>query len=240
MNNTPNVGNSDFNTGSSNRNDNNTLYSEPRLGENYDRRQRLNIDESNKGNYNSNNYENVFNKLNISHDVVDYSKRNHFLTVSSKDRDITVYPKSSKFVLDLDEEYRNVLSVELIQAIIPDQNNVTSEPFLLLNIKELDAVMESNNKQIYDSFSILQIAPPVTTGGFIYTMKQIHEHTILQYRTPKARLSRLSISVTDSDGDIFGFGGDGATTKDFQCHFIFKIVTSETDRRLLGQQNVYH
>lgn len=241
MNNLPNVGNSDFNTGSTNRNDTYIPHQETKLGENYNRNSRLNIDEENKGNYSSNNYEKVFNKLNISdgQENINYKKRNNYLVISSKDRDLSIYPKSNNFVINLDTEYKNITSIELIQAIIPDKNSVTSEPLLLLNINELDPVMQSNNKQIYDSFAILQMSQPTTAGGFIHTMKQIHEHVLLQYRTPKARLSKLTFSITDIDGNLFEFGGNNTTTKDYQCQFIFKIITLDTDRDVINQRNVY-
>jgi hypothetical protein len=163
--NTPNVGNGNF---SNNFGDTSVYipYNEPRQSEFYNKNTRINTEEANKKRFEQNNYTNNFSEsANRQFSVeqeenIEYKKRNNYLTICSKDRDLTVYPKSSDFVVDLQREYRNITSIELITAIIPDKNNVQSEPFLLLNVKELDVLNDSNNKQISDSFAMLQLTPP--------------------------------------------------------------------------------
>ncbi len=242
--NTPNVGNGDF---SNNFGDTQVYvpYNEPRQSEFYNRNTRINTEEANKRRFEQNNYTNNFSEnANRQFSVeqepsIEYKKRNNYLTICSKDRDLTVYPKSTQFVIDLNKEYRNITSIELITAIIPDQGSVQQEPFLLLNIKELDVLNDSNNKQISDSFAMLQLTPPTVSGTFIQIDKRTFENTTLEYHTPKSRLSRMSISITDLDGSIFNFGGDGTIDKDYQCVFVFKIITLDTDRGSLNQRNVY-
>ena len=216
-----------------------------RLGEHYSRYSRQNIDESNKNSYFSNDINNVFgqdfnNKLSVSQEPdITYEKTERYLIVNSKDRDVVTYPSSSQFVLHLDQEFRNISSVELIQAIVPDQNNVTLEPYLLLNVKELENTMESINKNIYESFAILQVCPPTVPGSFLQIDKRIFENVVLNYKTPKASLSKVSITITDSDGNLFNFGGNGTTTKAYQSLFVFKITTLDTNRTSINQRNVY-
>jgi len=216
-----------------------------RLGQHYDRYSNLNTDESNKYQYKTNDYVNVFSnnfneQLSIKQEPnITYEKIEHYLVISSEDRDVSIYPSSSNFVLNLDQEYRNIITVELIQAIVPDKNNITSEPYLLLKINELENTMNSNNKQIYESFAILQICNPTVPGSFLQMDKRIFENVILNYQTPKANLSKLSIKITDSQGNIFEFGGNGTTTKDFQCLFVFKITTLDTNRQSLNTRNIY-
>jgi len=241
--NTPNVGNSDFSNNSEHYVY--TPYNEPRLGEFYNKNSRINTEEANKKNFEQNNYTNNFSEdfnrqLSVEQEkTIQYKKRNSYLTICSKDRDITQYPKSSNFVIDLQKEYRNITAIELITAIIPDKNNVQNEPFLLLNIKELDVLNDSNNKQISDSFAMLQLTAPTIPGTFIQIDKRTFENTILEFHTPKSKLSRISINITDLDGSIFNFGGDGITDKNHQCFFVFKIITLDTDRSSLNQRNVY-
>ena len=216
-----------------------------RLGGHYERYSRINTDESNKNQYSSNDYTSVFannfnQQLSISQEPgMEYEKREHYLSVSSGDRDTTTYPSSSQFVINLHKEYRNISRIELIQAIVPDQNNVTAEPYLLLKIQELENPMDSNNKPIDDSFAILQICQPTVAGSFLQIDKRIFENVILNYITPKANLSKLSISITDLAGDIFEFGGSGTTTKAYQSLFVFKITTLDTSRQNLNNRNVY-
>jgi len=215
-----------------------------RLGEHYSRYNTNKITESNKNNYNSNDFDQVFsqqyNNLSVKQEPdIEYQKTDKYLVVSSKDRDIISYPSSSNFVVNLDQSYRNVCRVELIQAIIPDKNSVGSEPYLLLNIKELENTMDSNNKDLFEAFSVLQLNEPIVPGTFIQLLTRIHEHVVLNYKTPKANLSKLTISITDADGQIFNFGGNGGTLKAHQVLFVFKVTTSDTSQKSINQRNVY-
>lgn len=248
--NTPNVGNNDFSN-------NSMLSTEPlyiprkeeEISEQYNKNIKLNVLDVNRNKYNQHDYENNFNKnfnkqLSLEHEPdISYKKKNNYLVISSVDRDISSYPSSSNFIIDLDKEYRNIIEIELITAIIPDKNDVKLEPYLLFNVKELDNVTHSNNKYIDESFAMLQIASPIVSDSFINIDKRTFENTILYYQTPKARLSRMTISITNSTGDIFEFsstpGGDGTTTKAYQCQFVFKVVTLDTDRTGLNHRNVF-
>ena len=243
--NIPNVGNSDFSNEFAINSDTYIPFNEPRPSELYNGTSRINTEESNKRDFDKNNYTNNFSEnfnkqLSVQQEYdIKYTTRNNYLTISSKDRDTSQYSKSTNFIIDLYTEYRNITSIELITAIIPDKANVQNEPFLLLNIKELDVLNDSNNKQISDSFAMLQLAPPTLPGTFIQIDKRTFENTVLNFHTPKSRLSRMTIRITDADGNLFNFGGDGTTDKNYQCQFVFKIVTLDTDRSTLNQRNVY-
>lgn len=212
-----------------------------RLGEHYDRYQRLDAQSKNANEYENNMYNTVYkdaSNLSLQEQVV-YDTEVHYLVISSADRNILSYPKSNYFVMDLQQEYRNIQSVELIQAIIPDKNSVTAEPYLLLRIDELSRTMHSLNGPISDSFAILQPAPPTTSGGFIQLDKRIAENVILYYRTPKASLSKVTVSINNYLGVPFEFGGDGTTDKDYQITFVIKLVCNVTNRSSLNLRNVF-
>lgn len=180
------------------------------------------------------------NQLSVSQEEnIQYETKCNYLVITSKDRDLVNYPKSNSYVINLDTEYKNISSVALVQAIIPDKNNVTNEPYLLLKINELENVMESNDRNISDAFAIIQLTPPTSAGTFIQNDSRIHESTVLHYKTHKASLSKVTITITDSDGVPFEFGGDGTTNKANQNMFVFKIVTVEKSRKVLQNRNVY-
>jgi hypothetical protein len=216
-----------------------------RLGQHYQRYSTLNTDETNKYQYMSNDYNNVFSnnsnqQLSIKQEPnINYEKTEHYLVVSSEDRDVSTYPSSSDFILNLHKEYKNIITIELIQAIVPDKNDVKNEPYLLLKINELENTMDSNNKQISESFAILQMSSPPVSGTFLQMDKRIYENVTLNYQQPKASLSKLSIKITDLHGNIFDFGGSGTTTKDYQSLFVFKIITLDSSRQSLNNRNVY-
>ena len=219
-----------------------------RLGAHYDRYNPNELQEFNDQTFNRNNYQRVFDnenntQLSVSQEPdLQYSKIDYYLKVSSADRDSSVYPCSSNFMLELPKEYKNIYSIELIQAIIPDQNNVKSEPYLLLSIDELDKKpVDAIDKSTSDSFAILLLNnPPLVPGTFISIDNTIHQNTVLYYpTTPKAKLSKMSIKITDVDGNIFDFGGDGTTTKGYQSTFVFKIVQLERNTNVMSTRNVY-
>lgn len=214
-----------------------------RIGAHYQRYTQSTFDEYNQNQYQQNDYNSVYTPAqqfstqqepNIEYDQVAY-----YLTVSSKDRDVDQYPNESSYVQNFQQEFKNIQSIELIQAIIPDKNNVTSEPYLLLKIEELEDVMVSVDRNISDSFAILQLCTPTITGSFIQIDKRIHENVIKYFKTPKSTLARMTIKVTDSDGNPFDFGGASSLSKQFQNIFIFKIVCMEKKRSTLSHRNVF-
>jgi hypothetical protein len=200
-------------------------------------------------NWNTNNYNDVYSdSYNTKHSLsnesnVEYEENTHYVSVSSKDRDRSIYPSVSNYIIDLPNEFKNIYSIELIQAIIPAKNNADEEPYLLLNIGEISDVVLSNDKNISDSFAILQPNTPIKAGGFMQIDKRIHENTVKYYKTPKANLSRMTIKILDSLGDVFNFGTDtvppNVFDKTLQNTFIFKIITLEKRRKELNHRNVF-
>lgn len=218
-----------------------------RLGEHYNRYSDNLFIESNQNQLNNQNYDLVYkNESNTQYSVsqepeLQYQKKVHYLTISSKDRNVTAYPNVNHYTIQFPNEFKNIHSIELIQAIIPDQNDVQDEPYLLLQIDEIQDVMVSNDKNISNSFAILQLAAPTRSGTFIQIDRRIHEYTVKYYDTPKAYLSKMTITILDSTGAPFDFGTDTPSppNKSFQNTFIFKIVTLEKQRRVLNHRNVY-
>ena len=221
-------------------------FKENRLGANYERYNPSPVQEFNNLSLSKHHYQSAFSvdnnaQLSVAQEPsIEYAKVEYFLKVSSSDRDATVHPSGSSFSIDLPKEYKNVYSIELIQAIIPDQNNVTQEPYLVLHIDETESTMAAIDKNTADAFAILMLsAPPLVPGSFISIDARIHENTILYYTTPKARLSRMTVTITDADGDVFEFGGDGTTAKAYQSTFFFKIVQLERNTSKLNLRNVF-
>ena len=218
-----------------------------RLGEHYNRYSEKNFLQSNYNQYNQQDYNKVYtNESNTQYSLsqepdIEYEEKVHYLSISSKDRDLTAYPDVNHYSIQFPNEFRNIYSIELIQGIIPDKNNVQDEPYLLLKIDEIQDTMVSNDKNIADSFAILQLAPPTKANTFIQIDRRIHEYTIKYYQTPKAYLSKMTITILGSDGIPFDFGTDTPSppNKQHQNTFIFKIVTLEKKRKVLNHRNVY-
>lgn len=171
---------------------------------------------------------------------IEYDKVEHFLVVSSRSRDHTVYPGTSHYRLSLPKEYKNVHSIELVQAIIPDKNNVALEPYLLLKIDEVGDVMESPDENISEAFAFLSPSGPVQEGGFICLDKRVHENTPKVYLNPKASLDKMTIRLTDWNGAVFDFGSDSPPyDKSLQTTYVFKICCLEKKRAALNTRGVF-
>lgn len=218
-----------------------------RLGEHYNRYSENIFLESNRNQFSNQNYDLVYTKdSNSQYSVsqepdLQYEKKVHYLSISSKDRDVVAYPNVNHYSVKFPNEFKNIHSIELVQAIIPDQNDVQDEPYLLLKIDEIQDVMVSNDKNISNSFAILQLAAPPKANTFIQIDRRIHEYTVKCYDTPKAYLSKMTITILNSSGIPFDFGTDTPSppNKTYQNTFIFKIVTLEKRRNVLNHRNVY-
>lgn len=203
--------------------------------------------EFNSNQYNQNNFENVFNKVsNVPFSIqqepdIEYEKKIHYVFVTSKNRNTTLFPNISQYAVEFPSEFKNIHSIELIQGLIPNVNNVTQEPYLLLKLDEINDVMVSNDPDIAQSFAFLTMASPCTSDGYFIALdKKIHENTPKIFHTPKASLQKLTISVTKHDGTLFNFGADSSPpNKSLQHTFVFRIITLEKKRAPLLHRNIY-
>lgn len=184
-----------------------------------------------------------WNKEMVQHSVnqepnITYQEVVKYITISSLERDTTVFPNPGKFTITLAQELKNITSIELIQVILPNVNSVTNEPYLLLKIDELEDVMISNDRNISDAFALIQLAQPV--GGFIHTDKRTYENTTKIFLTPKASLSKMTIQFANLFGNVFDFKGETAVgDKSIQVTLVFKVVTLEKQREVLNFRSVY-
>lgn len=167
----------------------------------------------------------------LSEPDIEYEESHHYLVVTSKSRNATIYPSTSNFQLQLDKEYRNIRSIELIQAIFPDKSSVTQQPYLLLQIDEFSDVMDSPDNTIRNSFAFLCTNTANEPGFFITVDRSVHENTPKVYKDLRSNLNRLTLRLVDPDGALFSFGSPvDPFDKLYQTTFVFKIVTVEKRR----------
>lgn len=220
--------------------------SQNRIGEHYNRYTKTNYTEYNGQQFTQNDVNNVYDKTyNTKYSIsqepeIEYEETIQYLSVSSRDRNFTQYPNVNSYTVEFITEFKNISAIELVQAIIPAKNNVEEEPYLLLEIDEISDVMFSKDRYITDSFAMLQLAAPTTTGGFIQIDKRIHENTVKYFKIPKASLSKMTITLRDCTGNKFNFGTDSnPPQKALQNTFIFKITTLEKKRKQMDHRNVF-
>lgn len=177
----------------------------------------------------------------IQEQCIEYEETEHYIVLESKARDLAAYPQPGQYRIVFGDSYRNVKKIELIGATIPDQNSVTSEPYLVLSIDEFDN-LESSNQNNDNGFSILQLKTPNVSGAFINIDTLASSGTLKTFKTPIAKIDRMTISIKDYDGNTFSFGDDTLNSppnKPLQNIFIFKITTEDRKREPLQYRNVY-
>lgn len=170
---------------------------------------------------------------------ITYEDTIYYLNVNSGDRSSN-YPLQYDYSLILNTVYNNVTSVELISAIFPNSSGITSEPYLVVDIEELNSVDFTLSTNSHKGFGVCPLKNPnQTSGGFVLTEMSCAFHTKTVFKTPKS-LSRLQIKIRDSSGEIYTFGSPNGTTAKTQQHaFVIKITTQDKSRKELEGRNVY-
>ena len=189
------------------------------------------------------NYPETFSRDSVLDDnPLKYEKTVYYLNVNSNDRDTTNYPLQYDFKLELNKVYKNVTAVELISVIFPNITGITSEPYLVLDINELNTVDFTNKNNTHQGFGVCPLKNPnQTSNGFVLTEISCAFHTQSVFKKPK-QLSRLSIKIRDMYGEIYRFGfseGVGSVLKADQISFVIKITTQDIDMSVLTPKNVY-
>ena len=146
------------------------------------------------------NYEEAFGQDNstmfsvINEPNVRYTLFENYISISSSNRDIMNYPLHYDYSISFDQPYKNIKSVELISAILPNTPGVLDEPFLAIDIEELNYVEFPNNEGSANlkAFSILPLKTPVKNiGGFINPELGCVYHKKKVFKTPLASLYNL-------------------------------------------------
>jgi hypothetical protein len=150
-----------------------------------------------------------------------------YITIHSKDRDTSVYPSPSKYKIDLAEQtgqhILNVKTISLYSAIIPDVNGASDEPYLLLQVDEIEGPYTSTNTTSQRACALLQMDHSYGTKFINVKLDTCKD---LASKVIQKNLKNLSISFRDQTGAIFDFGSDTAGSPvnyDIQNTLVFKI-----------------
>lgn len=150
--------------------------------------------------------------------------KTRYLIVDSNSRDISKYPQPNYYRITFDPIYL-IKSIKIVAGTMPDVNNITDEPYLIINLDEFNN-LESSNTNVHNAFTLLQLQPAVVAGKFINTENTISNATTKYFNPPLEKLSQLTLSIRDLDNILFDFGDDsGGPDKSLQNFFLFEIVT---------------
>lgn len=165
---------------------------------------------------------------------VDYKEQIHYICINSSDRDITKDLFVNKYRIDLQDNFKNVTSLEIVSGSVANKNSVQNNPYLVLRIEGLNHLTFSNNN-INNGFALLYLKP--TSGLHVQPELGCLQRNIRVFDTPLANLNSIALEFRKPDGTLFSFGDtSGETANDYQNSLVFKIVTR--DRKRLVNSNV--
>ena len=165
---------------------------------------------------------------------IKYTTRKSYVLINSKDRDFTAYPQPENYVVKMPTTFRDVVNIKLVSGTVPDLNNARDEPFLILDIDELNNTYSriySTNQQL-NIFDLIRFSDNVTSSKHIY----VQEGKQNMYKPYMGTLDRMTIKIKDQDGALFSFGDDTITSDARQNSFFFEISEVVTDTNILDTQ----
>lgn len=176
-------------------------------------------------------------QLSIIHEPnIKYTEKLHFLNITSSARD-TSQPFHYNYHIQLPTTYHNVVCVEMISATLPNVAGISSEPYIVFDIKEINCIDFITGDNNNSGFAVLPIKP--TTNDFINPELGCMYHTTFN-PIPAISLSRLTIKTRDVSGNLYDFGTpNGTFTKNKQHSFVLKITTSEVDKSAIQERRLY-
>jgi hypothetical protein len=166
--------------------------------------------------------------------------KTYYINIDSRDRDRSIWPHSSQFEVKLappdpytgaqiQRSFKNVISIELMNAVFPNTNKILDMQYLYLNIPEVDGIIDTtcSGKRFF-----AKILPQHAIGSFVYNYQDIGERARKIYPFRGARLDKLTIELRDPTGAIANFGNDNGAKPNqlLQTSFAFKIVVEQNNR----------
>mgnify|MGYP000131501220 FL=1 len=169
-----------------------------------------------------------------------YTDTPHYITVNSSSRDASKYPLHYDYRINLNNDYRNIVKVSLVSVLFPNTANILDEPYLTIDLGELNFIDFESATTRHHGFCMLPLkASSKTIGGFINPELSVACQTSLELKTPIARLSSLAVKIRDYNGDIYNFGNAGGSTAKAEQHaFMLKITCRETSRKQMNNRIV--
>ena len=133
--------------------------------------------------------------------------KNEIVVIDSRDRDITSYPINSNYQIDLDEEYKNILSVELVSIDIPKTqyliNNTNNLLYFKVSGNIYTATVTMGNYTITELLSALKASmDPLSSQTFTITNSTITNKITIAAGTT---FDLLFVDKTQHMGKLLGF-----------------------------------
>lgn len=141
--------------------------------------------------------------------------KNQVVVIDSRDRDISSYPSNSNYQIDLDEEYKNILSVELVSIDIPKTQYLINNSNNLLYFKisgiTYTTTVVMGNYTITELLSALKTSMD-TLSSQVFTISNSTITNKITISVAVGTFDLLFVDKTQHMGKLLGFD----TTIDYE------------------------
>jgi hypothetical protein len=118
------------------------------------------------------------------------------ILIDSRERNLDIFPESNKYVINLEDTIKNVISFNLEYAVYPKHG---IEFYVNMHIEEINYNRLSSNRWLRDSFIQLPLI------DYLNEFKS-DESNKVEFPKPISKLSKLSISFIDFAGNPYSMG----------------------------------
>lgn len=142
----------------------------------------------------------------------------YYVSVDSRDRNRTQWPSSSQFEVRFEPHgsytgatihraFKNVESIEVVEVIYPNTNNVLDQMYLLLAIPELDGNIECSDGSL--NRPLAKLVPSYTLGNYVVCKyPEDDSRPRKDFQSPGGRIDKMTFELRTYDNTVFSFGTD--------------------------------
>jgi len=160
---------------------------------------------------------------------VEYEYEKTFIFITSEDRDRSLYPSPANFKIDLPECLCNVKSVSIAGGTLPNLDGISADPFLYLDIPELNHITTTSNDKYFGILS-LHTGNTVNFFNLDKSSTNVMAHTF----TPvKQTVKSIHVRLYHPNHTSVNFGTQSeldALDYTKQTTFVFQVITRKKKR----------
>jgi hypothetical protein len=155
---------------------------------------------------------------------VDVTSANVFIT--SADRDVVMDPSPFHFKAKLPTPAKNVLSVRVIQAVLPAAADLADQPYVFLDLPEAASLEHSGTGAAYTAMATF--TPHYGSGPFVNMDQRTLSPVGCVFKPLKPRLDSITFCLRLPDGILYtpaDAAFHGSLSPLHQVSFVLEIVT---------------
>ena len=147
---------------------------------------------------------------------MDTKTTTHVISIESSSRNETAYPSPGQYQVDLPQRYRNIWSAQLLNFILPEL--APRQRVICLKIDKLNSI-DSTAQTGGVNFCFAKIPLLTAVSNVYYADAMTLLFPTIPLQNPIASIDKLSISLTDLNGNVLSIGNTSnhSMTLQFNC-----------------------